>query len=152
MKVPLCTLPFVLFLALAVPAQSISGSIENGTVRKGASSKGVVILNIPSGLHVNSNRPDSEFAVPTTVRFLSPGVQARVVSYPRGKRKKFAFSETPISVYEGRVLFPFRVNVPAGFRGSRVRLKAVVKFQACTEEVCYAPKSQQIIISARVRK
>ncbi|MDQ3219694.1 MAG: protein-disulfide reductase DsbD N-terminal domain-containing protein [Acidobacteriota bacterium] len=134
-----------------VNAQSISGSIGNGAVSRGTTAMGAVILSIPGGLHVNSNRPNSEYAIPTTVRVIGSGVRAGRVAYPRGKNRRFQFSENSINVYEGRVAIPFTVTVPKNFRGNTVRVRATVRYQACTEEVCYPPKNKQVIMTARVR-
>ncbi|HLM60518.1 MAG TPA: hypothetical protein VK308_06935 [Pyrinomonadaceae bacterium] len=52
---------FLIFLAFGsveTNAQTVSGSI--GTVKRGGSTKGTVVLSIPGGLHVNSSRPNSE--------------------------------------------------------------------------------------------
>jgi hypothetical protein len=73
------------------------------------------------------------------------------VSYPRGKNRKFQFSEDTLNVYEGTVSFGFNLTVPANFKGNTVRVRAVVRFQACTEEVCYPPKSQEVTLTARVK-
>ncbi len=86
-----------------VNAQTVSGSIGNGAVLRGGSAKGSIILNIPGGLHVNSSRPNSEYAIPTTVRLIGTGVQAVGISFPRGKNRRFQFSDESINVYEGRV-------------------------------------------------
>jgi hypothetical protein len=137
--------------AAAANAQTISGSIGNGTVAKGKATRGTVVMNIPGGLHVNSNRPNSQYAIPTTVRVSASGARVSGVTYPRGKTRKFSFSETPISVYEGRVSFPFTLTLPANFRGSTVRVSVSVRSQACTDEVCYAPKTKNITLTARVR-
>lgn len=131
--------------------QTINGSIGKGTVARGSSVVGDITLTIPGGLHVNSNRPNSQYAIPTAVRVSGVGVRVGAVSYPRGRNKKFAFSENPINVYEGRVSFSFSVMVPANFKGNTVRVRATVKYQACTEEVCYPPKSKEVTLTARVR-
>jgi DsbC/DsbD-like thiol-disulfide interchange protein len=132
-------------------AQNISGSITGGIVSRGASARGVVVISIPGGLHVNSNRPSSQYSIPTTVRLSGSGVRVGAVSYPRGANRKFDFSESTINVYEGTVRFPFRITVPASFRGNTVRIRAVVRYQACTNEVCYPPKTKEITMTARVR-
>ena len=108
-------------------------------------------MTIPEGLHVNSFRPSSQYAIATTVRVSGAGVRIADLTYPRGKNRQFQFSETPINVYEGRVAFGFTVRVPAGFRGDTVRVRATVRYQACTDEVCYPPKSKEITLTARVR-
>lgn len=132
-------------------AQTITASVPGGTVTKGKATRANVLLVIPGGLHVNSNRPDSEYAIATTVRASASGAKVGAVSYPRGKDRKFQFSENLINVYEGRVLFTFPVTVPANYRGSTIKLDVSVRYQACTDEVCYPPKTKTVSVNARVR-
>ncbi len=147
-----------LFLAIGLffigeaNAQTISGSIGNGSVRKGTTAKGFVILSIPKGLHVNSYRPQSEYAIPTRMSVSgASGLKAFGVTYPAGKMRKFEFSDEPISVYENSAALGFKVTVPSNYRGNTIRVKAEVRYQACTDEVCYPPKTKSIWITARVR-
>lgn len=142
---------FAIFGAAVVNGQSVSGSIANGTVTRGKTVRGTITLSIPGGLHVNSSRPNSEYAIPTTVRVSSSGgVKLGAVTYPRGRNRKFSFSEDSINVYEGRTSFWFNVTVPETFRGNTVRINATVRSQACTDEVCYPPKTQRVTLTARV--
>jgi len=142
-----------LFLGSLVDAsaQTVSGSITGGSVTRGGSAKGAIVLSIPGGLHVNSSRPASEYAIPTTIRMSGTGIRVSGPTFPRGTNRKFQFSENAINVYEGTVRFPFSVNVPAGFKGDTVRVRAVVRYQACTDEVCYPPRTKEITITAKVR-
>jgi len=139
----------VLLFVAGAHAQNISGSIA-GPVTKGKAAHGSVTISIPAGLHVNSNRPSSQYAIATTVKLNAAGIKLGTVSYPRGTNRKFEFTETPINVYEGTVKFPFTVTVPANFTGDSVHVRATVKYQACTNEVCYPPKSKEITITAKV--
>ena len=141
---------FVFLLATnAVTAQTLSGSV--GDVSRGGSARGTIVMDIPGGLHVNSNRPNSEYAIPTTVRLTAPGAKIASIGYPRGKSRRFQFSEDAINVYEGRTVFNFNVSVPANFKGNAVKVRAVVRYQACTDEVCYPPKNKEITLTARVK-
>lgn len=142
---------FTLLSGAEANAQTITGSLGNGTVSRGAAAKGTLVLSIPGGLHVNSNRPNNEYSIATTARISGSGIKGARISFPRGKNRKFQFSENTINVYEGRVAFPFTVTVPANFKGNTVRLRAVVRYQACTDEICYPPKSKEITLTARVR-
>ena len=135
--------------ASAANAQTVNGSI--GTVTRGGSTKGTITLSIPGGLHVNSSRPNSQYAIPTSVRISAVGAKTGAVSYPRGRNRKFQFSEDTLNVYEGTVSFLFNLTVPANFKGNSVKVRAVVRFQACTEEVCYPPKTQEVTLTARVK-
>ena len=130
-------------------AQDISGSI--GAVKRGASGRGTIVMSIPSGLHVNSSRPNSRYAIPTSIKISAVGAKVGGVNYPRGKNRKFSFSEDTLNVYEGRNTFGFNVTVPANYKGNTVKVRAVVRYQACTDEVCYPPKTKEITLTAPVK-
>lgn len=138
-------------ISMAAYAQSISGSITGNSVERGGRGRGAVVMSIPGGLHVNSNRPSSRYSIPTTVNISGNGIRVSSAIYPRGVNRKFEFSEDLINVYEGRVRFPFSFQVPANFRGNVVKIRATVRYQACTNEVCYPPQSKAITLTARVR-
>jgi len=142
---------FVAIVGINSSAQTVSGTLEDIAIVKGANVKGIIILNIPQELHVNSNKPNSEYAIPTSVRITAPGLNLGEIEYPEGKNKKFQFSDAELNVYEGEVSFPFSVTVPRNFRGSTLTVKAVVRYQACTDEVCYPPKNKEVVITAAVR-
>ncbi len=133
---------------LQTNAQTVDGSI--GTVKRGGSTRGSIVLSIPDGLHVNSSRPSGENLIATAVSVSAKGAKVSRVSYPRGKNRKFSFSENALNVYEGRAAFGFNLTVPAAFKGNVVKVRAVVRYQACTDEVCYAPKSKEITLTAKV--
>ncbi|HEX8637603.1 MAG TPA: protein-disulfide reductase DsbD domain-containing protein [Pyrinomonadaceae bacterium] len=135
--------------ASGIQAQTFSGSV--GNVERGGAARGTIVMDIPGGLHVNSNRPNSEYAIPTTIRVTAPGARIAGIGYPRGKSRRFQFSEEAINVYEGRTVFNFNVRVPANYKGNTVRVRAVVRYQACTDEVCYPPKNKEITLTARVK-
>lgn len=144
-----------LFFAGSTNAQTVSGSIGNGTVKRGGATRATVVLDIPGGLHANSNRPGSENLIPTRVTVSGAGgLKLSAVNYPRGKNRKFSFQEAsdrPLNVYEGRTAFSFNITVPANYKGNTVRVRAVVRYQVCNDEVCFAPKSQDITLTASVR-
>jgi hypothetical protein len=149
LSIALFCLGLLIFAADAANAQTVGGSI--GTVARGGSTRGTVTLSIPGGLHVNSSRPNSQYAIPTSVKVSAVGAKTSAVSYPRGRNRKFQFSEDTLNVYEGTVSFSFNLTVPAGFKGNTVRVRAVVRYQACTDEVCYPPRSKEVTLTARVR-
>ena len=141
---------FVMSAAASAQSVALSGSIGKGTVTRGSSARATIVMSIPGGLHVNSNRPGSEYAIPTSVRVTVTGAKAGGVSYPRGRSRKFSFSDDSINVYEGRTSFTFNINVPANFSGNTLRVRATVRYQACTNEVCYPPTSKTVNLTARV--
>ncbi len=139
------------FNALA-SAQAVAVGGLIGAVKRGGSTRGKVVLAIPTGLHANSNRPGSEYAIPTVVKVSTAG-GARVgsVNYPRGTSRKFGFSDEALNVYQGNAAFGFNLSVPANYKGNTVKVRATVRYQTCSEQVCYPPKTQEITLTARVK-
>ena len=143
------SLIFLAGISFETNAQTISGSI--GTIKRGGAAKATIVMDIPGGLHVNSNNPGSKYSIPTSVKAGADGAKIGSVMYPRGKNRKLAFSEDTINVYENRAVFTFNVAVPAKFRGSVIKIPVTVRYQACTDEVCYPPKNKEITLTARIR-
>lgn len=137
--------------ANAQGAVTINGSIGRGVLEKGKTTTATIVMDIPGGLHVNSNRPGSSYAIPTRIRVTGAGLKIGAVSYPRGKTQKFSFSDEQISVYDGRTSFRVPVTVPANFKGNVAKIRVVVSYQSCTDEVCYRPRTGEITLSASVR-
>lgn len=137
---------------LATNAQTVSGTIAKGEVTKGRKAKATVVLDIPHDLHTNSNKPGSEYAIPTTVK-ITPvsGLKIGTVAYPRGMNKKFEFAEKALNIYEGKVEFTFDVTVPTSYRKPKIEIEVSVRYQACTNEVCYPPTSKKATLVANVR-
>jgi len=136
---------------LCANAQSVNGSIGNGTFSPGKTVRATVYLSLPAGLHANSHNPGGEYSVPTVVRASVQGAHVGAVSYPRGRNRKFEFSSDTLNVYEGRTAFGFNINVPASYKSSTLRVRVTVKYQACTNEVCYPPKTQEVTLTARAK-
>ncbi|HSK70359.1 MAG TPA: protein-disulfide reductase DsbD domain-containing protein [Pyrinomonadaceae bacterium] len=145
------SLVFVFLANGLAQAQQIKITGAAGDVKRGGSTNGRIVMDIPGSLHVNSNRPNSEYAIPTSIKLIATGVRVGAVNYPRGVNRKFEFSDTVINVYEGRVVFTFNLTVPSNFKGSSIPVRAVVRYQACTDEVCYPPRNQTINFTARIR-
>ena len=94
---------------------------------------------LAEGWHVNSHTPSEDYLIPTSVALdPAPGVTAGEARYPEGRRVKFAFSDTPLSVYEER----FAVEVPVSWAGGPApTLSGRLEFQACNDKQCLAPAS-----------
>ncbi len=113
--------------------------------RRGGTLQAAVVMDIPRGLHVNSNRPLGRYVIPTTVKITGArGLRVSGVSYPRSVVRKFEFSEERLAVYEGRAVMRFNITFPANFPEGVARLRVVVNYQACSDTVCYQPDKKDM--------
>ena len=145
------SLVFVFALGSFAKAQTVGINGSIGAVKRGGSTRGTIVMNVPAGLHANSNRPGNEYSIPTVVKVSAAGARVGGVSYPRGKSRKFAFSEDALNVYEGRAAFGFNLTVPAKYKGNTVKVRATIRYQTCSDQVCYPPKTQEITLTAQVK-
>ena len=149
---------FSLFVILIIPATfystpvpqssadvNVSGSIAPDKVKKGRVVRATVMMDIPSGLHVQSSKPLDKFLVATKLDVETPsGMKVGPVSYPRALMRKLKFSKGMVAVYEGKSTLRFNVTVPANYSGGSGEIKGKLRFQACNDESCFPPVTREV--------
>ncbi len=128
------------------PNISVKGYYANDKAQRGRTMRAAVVMDIPSGYHVNSNQPLGKYAIPTVLKIDAPkGITVSAVTYPRGAvRKLKAVNNEALALYERRAILRFNVSVPANYSGGSLNLKARLRYQSCNDEVCFPPKTQDI--------
>ena len=148
---------FLLAFTLLVPATTFStpapqssndvkvyGSVTPDKVKKGRIVKATVTMDIPTGLHVQSNKPLDKFLVATKLDVETPGgMKVGPISYPRALMRKLKFSKGSVAVYEGKAMIRFNVTVPANYSGGSGEIKGKLRFQACNDDACFAPVTRE---------
>ncbi len=130
--------------ASAQPNITVNGSVAPGKVARGRTAQVTVVMNIPRGYHVHSNKPLEKFLIATQLQVEAPnGLRVGPVSYPRALLRQLKFSKNRVAVYEGRVTMRFSVAVPANFRTGSAEIKAKVRYQSCDDEVCFPPQTKE---------
>ena len=126
----------------------VNGFFSVDPAQQGGTFQAAVVMDIPGGLHVNANKPLGKYAVPTVVKVDAPrGFRVTPVSYPRGTVRTFSFGgadASRLAVYEGRAIFRFNVSVPATQPFGVENVRVTVRFQSCTDEVCYPPATRNL--------
>jgi hypothetical protein len=127
----------------------VNGFFSVDRAQQGSTFQAAVVMDIPEGLHVNANKPLGKYSVPTVVKVDAPrGFRVTPVTYPRGSVRTFSFGgaeATRIAVYEkGRTVFRFNVSVPAEQPFGVENVRVSVRFQSCTDEVCYPPATRNL--------
>ena len=137
------------------PAQAdkinINGFFSVDPAQQGSTFQAAIVLDIPEGLHVNSNRPLGKYAIPTVVKVEAPrGLKVTPVVYPAGRVRVFRLGdgapEDRLAVYEGRAVARFSVSVPADYELGVARVRVSVRFQSCNDEVCFPPATRELVL------
>jgi DsbC/DsbD-like thiol-disulfide interchange protein len=128
--------------AAQAPNIGVNGYFANDKAQKGRIVQAAIVIDIPSGYHINSSRPLESFLIPTSLKVDAPGgIRVGAVMYPRAALRKFKFSQKQLSVYENKVILRFSVTVPANYSGGSIDLKAHLRLQSCNDEVCFPPRN-----------
>src|SRR3954471_24763320 len=86
-------------LSLIQPNISANGFFSADKAQQGRTLQAAVVLDIPSGFHINSDRPLANFLIPTSLKIEVPGgIRVGPVSYPRALLRNFSFSQDKLSV------------------------------------------------------
>ena len=133
------------------PNIGVNGFFSVDKAQRGRTVQAAVVINIPSGFHINSSKPLSSFLIPTSLKISGDaGLRAGAVSFPRAQMRRFSFSPDPLSVYEGRAVLRFTVRVPANAAVGVAQLRARVKYQSCNDEVCFPPATREVAMPISV--
>ena len=129
----------------------LNGFFSVDPAKQGSSFQAAIVMEIPDGLHVNSNRPLGKYAIPTTVKLeATHGLKVSAVSFPQGRVRSFKFGEGApaerLAVYEGRAIMRFNVTVPANAEKGVAQVRARVRYQSCNDEVCFPPATRDLTL------
>lgn len=121
--------------------QEVTATVEEATLQAGGSGEATITLDIKEGYHVNANPASDKYYIPTEVKAdaqegLTPGKPV----YPQGTPRKFQFSQTPLSVYDGRAVIRLPLQADRAAAKGRHTLRARIRVQPCNDEACLPPR------------
>ena len=97
----------------------------------------LVEMTIKEGWHINSNKPLEEFLIATEISFnKANGITFGKIRYIEPELRKFPFSETKMSVYEGKVYALTTITISPEFQESELKVSGRVYYQSCNDESC----------------
>jgi hypothetical protein len=113
-----------------------------------------ISFRVGSGYHINSNRPKSEFLIPTVLKIDAvTDIAVTGTAYPDGKDMSFAFAPGEmLNVYAGDFRVDVRVRPLRDVQPGRYALRGMLKYQACDNAACYPPKKLPVVFDLKVAK
>jgi len=109
-------------------------------VYAGGKYKVAVKALVENSWHINSNKPDEDYLIPTDLQIdTSKGFKLQKRIYPKAEEKKLGFSDKPLSVWEGEVLITADLMVPKNIRPGNYFLVTKLNYQSCNNQSCMPP-------------
>lgn len=98
--------------------------------------------DVADGWHINSDKPYDEYLIATSLIIPdNPNFKLIKIAYPKPHDFKFSFSESPLSVWEGRVYIGALIKVDSSISPGNYSLIVELEYQACNDMSCNAPTS-----------
>jgi Thiol:disulfide interchange protein DsbD, N-terminal len=151
-----CALLLGLIGAVAVSAGAapvVTGRmvLETDGAHAGSAVKAAVAAEVAPGYHINDHVPSLDYLIPTEVKLdaVKP-ISIGPAIYPKGVPQKFAFLDTPISVYQGKLVVGMLVKVDGGAAPGIYTLKGALSYQACNEQACLPPARLPLTLAVKV--
>lgn len=111
-------------------------------------------FNVASGYHINSNRPKSEFLIPTALKIdAATDIVVGKIVYPDGQDMSFAFSaDEKLNVYTGDFKVEVVVHPLHTVEPGKYAVRGSLKYQACDNTACYPPKNVPVTFDVKIGK
>lgn len=138
----LCAFITGVFGQTGVKEQIIEGKIISSVkkLQPGKSNRIAMELTIHEPWHVNSNKPEEDFLIPTIISFeQNETITFGRIQYPEPEIKTFEFSDNPLAIYEGTVYAFTTITIPPDYSEESVNIRGTIGYQACDNQSCLAP-------------
>ena len=120
----------------------VSISVEKVFLKSGSSSFGKINVKIREGYHIQSNKVDDEYIIPTEleikgVKYISLVEQ----KYPESNQFNLEGSDIVLNVFDGEIEIEFKLQIDTQIMIRSYQLEANLRYQACDSKSCFAPRS-----------
>lgn len=133
------------------PTLTVGAPSQKVVLKRGGPATVAVPVKLASGYHVNSDKPVDEYLIPLRLTWDAGLLDSPTVAYPTPKMEKYEFSEKPLSVLTGEFTLETRAQVARTAMPGPGLLTGKLRYQACSEKVCYPPKTVPVRLTVEVR-
>ncbi len=111
-------------------------------------------FRVASGYHINSNKPKSEFLIPTVLKIeATTDIVIGKTTYPDGQDMSFAFDpDEKLNVFTGEFKVDVQVRPLHSVQAGKYVIRGTLKYQACDNAACYPPKQLPISFDVKIAK
>jgi len=126
----------------APPPATLTPLVERDGVASGGTARAALEVSLPEGLHVQSNKPRDPLLIPTALTITPPtGVTVREIVFPDAVDFNQAGADQPLAVFERVFAIGVEFDVAASIGSGEIIVPARLRYQACNDTVCFAPRN-----------
>jgi thiol:disulfide interchange protein DsbD len=138
----------------AAPAENeitVTAALSADKLSPGTPFRVAVTVDLPDPWHIQANPAALPELIPTVLTLESNNlVQFGAVTYPTGKPETVSWADRPVALYAGKVVIVADGKVGKNAPLGPVILRGSLRYQACDNQVCYAPKTVPVILETEI--
>jgi len=122
------------------PAPTFQTKVVSARIGPGSNAHLRLTVVLPDGLHVQSDKPRDPGLIATSLTLeKADGVAIVRTTYPKATDLKQPGLDEPLSVFSGTFDIDVDVAIPATVRAGTLEIPGQLRYQSCTDEVCFPP-------------
>jgi thioredoxin:protein disulfide reductase len=126
------------------PRAELTPIVER-TAAPGARVRAALKVDLPEGLHTQSDRPRDPTFIPTVLTVnVPPGVTVEEIVFPPASELKQAGLPEPLSVFGEHFAIGVELSLASGVATGDLIVPAVLRYQACDANLCYPPTNAKV--------
>lgn len=130
-------------LAIEPPARIVAA--------RGSQAEAKITVELKPGYHVNSHAPEEDYLIPLRLSWETKPFRVLEIVYPKPARERHAFAQKPLSVFSGAFQIITRLKVPSDAPRGPGILVGKLRYQACTDKLCFPPKTIEVRLPYEIR-
>jgi len=124
------------------PPAELTALVESTGAHPGGTIRAALRVQLPPGLHAQSNKPRDPLLIPTSLAFTPPaGVTVTEVVFPHTIDVRLASSDQPLAVFEGDFVIGVQIQIDNAVAPGPIELTGRLRYQACNDVSCFTPRT-----------
>jgi DsbC/DsbD-like thiol-disulfide interchange protein len=135
----------------ARPKAEVRPVVEYDGVHAGVVVRVALEVELPDGVHVQSDKPRDPLLIPTIVAVDPPaGITVREIAYPEPVDFTLAGQKEPLAVFERRFVIGVTLATNRDVAPGELAVPARFRYQACNATTCFAPAREDLRWTLRI--
>jgi len=127
------------------PAAELTPVVQQQVTQPGQTVTGALRIQLPEGIHVQSDEPREEYLIPTRLTFTLPeGVSVEEITYPPASDWFLEGQEDPLAVFETEFSIGWRLALAADVSPGAMVVPGRFTYQSCDDRLCYPPVTASV--------
>jgi AhpC/TSA family protein/cytochrome c biogenesis DsbD-like protein len=129
----------------------LTAQVSQDQVRPGNRLSVVANIELPPKMHIYA--PGVRGYLPVALLIdKSSDIAVHEMKYPKARIMNLKAIKERVPIYEGRIRIERDFTVSPSIKSERLELKGTLEYQACDDQICYAPMKVPLVFSLEVEQ